>query len=244
MQNGQILVLGVILADKPNHIAHIVETFSQSTDWSVQQKWHSIGTTTPAIGSHLHSSSTLREQKFHILNRILLGEDVDQYDFVFVCDDDILLPYGFVDNYLRIAVARGYSLSQPARSHESYIDHKFVSQLLGIESRQTMFVEIGPLFCLHRSAYTFLLPFDERAPMGWGLDFYWPRQLANADLTMGIIDHCAIDHSLRKPVSFYDYDSTDSQMKSFFDSVDHIDYLDAFTASQTYPEPPHQEACS
>ena len=83
-------------------------------------------------------------------------------------DDDILIPDDFVDRYLEIVANRGFALSQPARTHTSYIDHYFVAQLIGLESRQTNFVEIGPLFVVHCSAYSFILPFDERPPMGWG----------------------------------------------------------------------------
>ncbi|WP_233130360.1 hypothetical protein, partial [Synechococcus sp. 1G10] len=111
------------------------------------------------------------------MNQLLANVDLADYEYVVVIDDDVNLCDYFLDRFLEIVSMRQYSLSQPARTHSSYIDHFFVSQVHGIESRHTNFVEIGPLFCAHSSCFEVLFPLDEEAPMGWGLDFVWPRLL-------------------------------------------------------------------
>jgi len=235
MNNPKVLVIGVIISDMPNYADRIIRAFSQAAQWSVQQKWHVIGENLPELHHHLHSQSVQREDKCILLNKIIEQICLDDYEFVFVSDDDILVPDDFVDRYLAIAQHRGYAISQPARTHDSYIDHYFIAQLKGVESRLTQFVEIGPVVCIHKSAFATILPFDTRAPMGWGLDFHWPCLLAAEGLTMGVIDECPVEHSLRKPVSTYNHGTTEQRMKEFLDSVDHLDYLNAFTALQTYP---------
>ena len=234
MSAKKVLVTGVALSDKANHAVAIMDELSRSLNWQMDQKWHVIGENTLPRKQHVISSSQNKEEKFRIINKILERVDIRAYEYVLVFDDDIELPPRFMDRYLHIVEKRGYALSQPARTHASYIDHYFVAQLLGIESRQTRFVEIGPVTCIHNSAYHLLLPFDLRAPMGWGLDFYWPTILTKHNLKMGIVDQTPIEHSLRKPVSLYNYGETDARMRCFLEEVPHINNQTAFTAVEIY----------
>jgi len=237
MANKKVLVTGVALSDKPNHAVSIMDGLASSQNWELDQKWHVIGENVLPRREYVASSSMEKEEKYKILNRIISEVDLPSYEYLFVFDDDIEIPPHFVDLYLQIVEKRGYSLSQPARTHASYIDHYFVAQLLGIESRQTRFVEIGPVTCIHNSAYPLLLPFDLRAPMGWGLDFHWPTILSNQNLKMGIIDQVPIEHSLRKPVTYYNYEDTESRMQKFLDQVPHISHQDAFSAIEIHSMP-------
>jgi hypothetical protein len=234
MSDKKVLTIGVALSDKPNHAVSIMDELASSREWQLDQKWHIIGKNTLPRMDHVVSHSLDKEEKFKILNRLIKEVTLASYEYLFVFDDDIQIPPNFIDQYLQIVEKRGYALSQPARTHASYIDHYFVSQLLGIESRQTNFVEIGPVTCIHNSAYHLLLPFDLRAPMGWGLDFHWPTILCQHNLKMGIIDQIPIEHSLRKPVTYYNYQDTESGMQSFLEQVPHINHHEAFTAIETY----------
>jgi len=234
MANKKVLVTGVALSDKPNNAVSIMDELASSQDWQVCQRWHVIGNNPLLKMTHVASQSSHNEEKYQILNRILSEADLSAYEYLFVFDDDVEIPPSFVDQYLQVVDKRRYVLSQPARTHASFIDHYFVSQLFGIESRQTRFVEIGPVTCIHNSAYHLLLPFDLRAPMGWGLDFHWPTILSNNNLKMGIIDQIPIEHSLRKPVAYYNYQETESRMQCFLKQVSHISHQDAFTAIETY----------
>jgi hypothetical protein len=173
--------------------------------------------------------------KTKIINQMLSNLSLDDYEYVVVVDDDIGLPVGFVDRYLQIVARRGYALSQPARTHNSYIDHYFVAQLKGVESRQTNFVEIGPMVAIHRSAFPVILPFDEQSPMGWGLDFVWPVILARHGLTMGIVDAHPIEHSLRKPVTYYSHSEANASMQAFFARHEHLRYEESFRILRSFP---------
>ncbi len=53
---------------------------------------------------------------------------------------------------------------------------------------------------------------------------------------MGIIDSVPIEHSLRKPVSYYDYSDTSLRMKSFFDTRPHLTYDQSFRIYESFLE--------
>jgi hypothetical protein len=89
--------------------------------------------------------------------------------------------------------------------------------------RQTRFVEIGPVFSVHRSAYAHVFPFDLTSPMGWGYENVWSWRLEAAGLRMGIVDAVPLDHSMRKPVANYSWDEADRQRTLLLESVPHRD---------------------
>jgi hypothetical protein len=169
------------------------------------------------------------------MNRLLAQHSLADYSHVMVVDDDITLPSGFVDGYMKIAERRGYALSQPARDHRSYTDHYFVNQLLGVESRETTYVEIGPLFVVSSSAYAVLLPFEDESPMGWGYDFVWPVRMQAHALKLGIVDACPVSHDLRKPVENYSHEAATQSMKAYLDMRPHLTPATAFRVVQSYP---------
>lgn len=225
-----VLCLGVYLSDKAHYAAEITDNFLSATDWNVDCRWALLGEAPPPTS--LAACTVIRQrqrmEKSMVINQLLKTVDIDDYEYVIVTDDDIGMPDSFLDRFLSVVERRSFSLSQPARTHTSFIDHYFVAQLMGIESRCTNFVEIGPLFCAHRSSFHVLFPLDEHAPMGWGLDFVWPVRMEQAQLTMGIVDSTPIEHALRKPVSYYNYSETDARMKAYFDSRPHLSYEQSF----------------
>jgi hypothetical protein len=172
--------------------------------------------------------------KFLLLNQLLAETDIDRYEFIVVCDDDIVLPSGFIDRYLELVTRYEFGLAQPARTHESFIDHPFVEQLDGLAARWTRFVEIGPLFSVHRRAVALLLPFDESSPMGWGYDFFWPSLIADAGLKMGIVDATPVAHSFRKPVSYYEHGTSSRDMERFLRQRSHLSPDEAFFIVESY----------
>jgi glycosyltransferase involved in cell wall biosynthesis len=242
----RVLVLGVYLPGTANHAAEISSELLGSRHWEVDLQWASVGTAAPevpldpALNDLTQLKSAERVPKFELLNRLIAPVDLESYRYLIVVDDDIELPDGFVDRYLAIQEARNFTLAQPARTHDSYTDHQFVNQLMGVESRRTRFVEIGPVFSLRRDGFEILLPFDEEAPMGWGLDFVWPVILEQQDRRLGIIDAMPVRHALRKPVSTYNYAKTESTMRSFLATRPHLTLAEACIASQSYPfaDPP------
>jgi len=172
--------------------------------------------------------------KFLLLNRLLKTVNLYDFEYIIISDDDIVLPPGFLDSYLAQVSHYNFAIAQPARTHDSFIDHPFVEQLDGIDARWTRFVEIGPLFSLHRSVLEYVLPFDEASPMGWGNDFVWPVLAGKHGLKMGIVDIVPVAHSLRKPVTYYDHASAAKTMNDYLARRPHLSKKDAFFILESY----------
>jgi hypothetical protein len=231
----RVLVVGIVLAEADNLAASIAENFATSRDWIVEQQWVAIGEPPDSLhGLPLIETNVVREPKFLILNRILAKNSLQEYDYVIVADDDVDLPPLFLDRYLELVELHDFALAQPARSHDSYIDHPFVERLDGIVARQTLFVEIGPLFSIRADALPFLLPFDPTSPMGWGYDLVWPLTMSSAKLKMGIVDAVPVRHKLRRPVSYYDRPGASQQMKSYLAGRPHLNIDEAFFIVESF----------
>lgn len=237
VKNNRVLVVGVYVPAIPHNAIPISAELLGSQRWEVDLRWATVGD--GPVPDELRAITVLqmseRISKFSLLNRLLAGIDLDRYAMLVVVDDDIDLPAGFLDRFLTHQMAYDLTLAQPARTHDSYIDHYFVAQLLGVAARRTRFVEIGPLFCLRHDGFPLLLPFDEAAPMGWGLDFVWPVQLEARGCRLGIIDATPVRHAMRKPVANYDYQQTNEGMLRFLAQSAHLPHALAFRALETYP---------
>jgi hypothetical protein len=229
-------VVGVCLTDHPNTAVQIAEEFDRSASCEVHQRWVGMGRARPTGAIEKVTAGRFESlvPKFAVLNRQLLEASIDAYDFMIVCDDDIILPPGFLDAYLALVQKHDLALCQPARSHNSFIDHPFVEQLDGIDARWTRFVEIGPLVSIRRDAAAHLLPFDESSPMGWGYDLAWPCVVESLHLRMGIVDAVPVSHALRKPVQHYRRHDVDRQMRAYLDGRPHLSSDEAFFIIESY----------
>lgn len=232
----RVLVAGVYLSDKKNLARHISRTLAGSKDWAVEQRWISLGEHQPHPDMAPYTARVVDKlsPKFFLLNQLLKQIDLHDFEYLIVSDDDIQLPDGFLDRYLALVSRHDLALAQPARTHDSYIDHQFVEQLDGIDARRTRFVEIGPLFSLHRKAYDHFLPFDEASPMGWGNDFVWPVLAEKHNLKMGIVDAVPVGHNLRKPVAYYNYGTSADAMRNYLATRPHLSRKDAFFILESY----------
>lgn len=232
----RILIVGVYLASKENLASQITQELSNSSNWSAEQRWVSLGKDGPAQNLVPFTAKAIHQPspKFSLLNEVLHKVDLTSYEYLIVSDDDIQLPSGFLDRYLALVSQHKFALAQPARTHDSYIDHRFVEQLDGIDARWTRFVEIGPLFSLHRCAFDLFLPFDEASPMGWGNDFVWPIVAEKNHLRMGIVDAVPVAHKLRKPVAYYDYEASRNAMVKYLAERAHLTKKDAFFIRESY----------
>jgi hypothetical protein len=232
----RVLVAGVYLSDKKNLAPHITRTLADSSNWAVEQRWISLGQGPPGADMASYTAQVISKPspKFFLLNQLIKQVDLRDFEYVIVSDDDIQLPHDFLDRYLELVSRHDLALAQPARTHDSYIDHRFVEQLDGIDARRTRFVEIGPLFSLHRKAYDYFLPFDEDSPMGWGNDFVWPVLAETHNLKMGIVDAVPVAHNLRKPVAYYSYGTSADAMKNFLATRPHLSREDAFFILESY----------
>lgn len=232
----RVLVAGIYLADKENLALHITRELEDSSKWKVEQRWVSLGKAQPDPDLAPFTARVSHEPspKFLLLNQLMKTVDLYDFEYVIVSDDDIFLPVGFVDSYLALVSRHNFAVAQPARTHDSYIDHRFVEQLDGINARWTRFVEIGPLFSLHRSAFEYFLPFDETSPMGWGNDFVWPILAERFNLKMGIIDAVPVTHNIRKPVAYYDHGTSGKAMRDYLANRPHLSKEDAFYIREAY----------
>jgi glycosyltransferase involved in cell wall biosynthesis len=227
---GSALVVGVYVADKPTYAEDIVRVVAGTRRHRVTQRWAALGGQPPTnfLADHTSHVALDRRPKFEILNELIGAVDLDAHDYLVVVDDDLALPLGFIDHLLGWQGQLGYALAQPARTSNSFIDHRIVEQQHGSLARRTRFVEIGPVVSIHRSAYHLLLPFDLTSPMGWGYENIWTHRIELAGLTMGIIDAVPVDHSLRPPLANYSWDAADAARTEILARNDHVSLDNCF----------------
>jgi hypothetical protein len=234
----RLLALGVYLSDREHLAEGISAELGRSRRWEVEQRWIALGAgaVPEALAGVTVEHVAEPTPKFALINRLLRTADLGGVEHLIVADDDITLPPGFLDRYIELVERHGFALAQPARTHDSYVDHGFVERLDGLDARRTRYVETGPLFSIQRAAFPMLLPFDETPPMGWGLDFTWPVTLERAGLRLGVVDATPVSHSLRKPAAYYDHQTSLEGMAAYLSSREHLGRAEAFTIVEPYAE--------
>ena len=231
---AEVLIAGIYLADQPNNSRELIKEFKLSTCHNVVQRWGAIAAD-PSINTDLPFTTLISAEKIPktaLINR-LIGDAVE-FEWLILCDDDIEVEPGFLDRFLNLSEKYNFSISQPARTLDSFIDHPIVQVLPGITARQTRFVEIGPLVCMHRDAITHLLPFKETDGMGWGLDMVWPVIAERQRLRMGIVDATPIAHRMRPPAGGYNRDGAVAEMTWTLANREHLAPEDAFTVLEVF----------
>jgi len=231
-----VLAIGIYLANQENTVEHIIEQMNRSKRYHVVQKWIALRGDPPSENIKAVTFMKIDKAlpKFQLLNKILSGEELDKYSYIVISDDDITLPNNFLDGFLFLQEKYNFALAQPARTHNSYIDHPFVEQFDGLKARRTRFVEIGPVFSIRKDVFPLLLPFDENSSMGWGYDFVWPCLVEDGELRMGIIDAMPVEHSIRKPMQNYNYEDVNKIMKDYLSKTRHLDKNEAFRILESY----------
>ena len=225
----RVLVLGIYLCGQPNHAADEIATLRASTRCVLDQRWVALGgPPAPDLADVTVASVLERTPKFAILNRLLGAIKLASYDYVVSMDDDILLPHGFLDTFIGLQQKLGFVLAQPARTSDSYLDHPIVEQQRGVLARQTQFVEIGPVFSMHRSVFDLLLPFDLTSSMGWGYENVWAHLVHERGLKMGIIDAVPVCHGLRKSVANYSWHQADAERTAYWARHPHLPLDECF----------------
>ena len=232
----RILVLGVLLSNKENSAHEVISELNRKTHHKVTQHWIALGDKPSSVITERFITFRILEKipKFELLNRLIKNINLNDFDVVMVFDDDIILPKNFLDRFLEVQYFCDFSLCQPSRNHNSWIDHPMVEQVKGSLARQTRFVEIGPVFSIRSDAFKLLLPFSEASPMGWGLDFVWPLLIEKNNKKMGIVDAVPIDHSLRKPVQHYDWRSVEDQQEKYLKHTPHLKPESAFQVTKIF----------
>jgi GT2 family glycosyltransferase len=177
----------------------------------------------------LHRSPPGDAGKFENLNRMLAEEQVQDFDWLFVLDDDIGLPHGFMDRFLFLAERFSLDLAQPAHRAASHAAWRVTRRRHGALVRETRFVEIGPVTAFARGTYAQLLPFPALR-MGWGLDLHWGALAAQHGWRCGVIDAVAIAHRSAPAASAYSREQALGEARAF---LRERPYLRAAEAQQT-----------
>jgi hypothetical protein len=232
----RILVLGIYLADREHCTKHLMERYGESQLLQVTQRWVALNGI--ANDSDIREKTLLHPDqlipKFVLLNQLMQGVNLQDYDFVLISDDDIAAPKGFLDAYIANQIKYDFSLAQPARTLHSYFDHRFCLHRPWLRARETRFVEIGPVFSLSRNLFSQLLPFDESSPMGWGYDRVWPVIINNNKLKMGIIDCVRVDHSYRPQGVSYSKAENKIAMNNYLAQHAHLHWREARKTIHSY----------
>ena len=231
----RVLILGVFLADRMHTVDHILDRTASEPGLQVVHRWTSLkGVAEDApLKEVTVSQDAAPSPKFALVDRMLRSGDLEAFDFIIVCDDDIYLPHGFLPAFLGWQQALDFSIAQPARTLWSHFDLAFALQRPWLNARETRFVESGPMVSFRADAARLLMPFGQDTPL-WGLDFVWPEVLARHGLKMGIVDRVAVDHSLRPQAASYSKVEQDLAKDRYLATVPHLSMDQAFVVRRRY----------
>jgi GT2 family glycosyltransferase len=167
--------------------------------------------------------------KFENLNQLLDSHSADACDWLFVLDDDIVLPHGFLNRFLLLAERFELDLAQPAHRRASHAAWQVTRRRRHSLARETRFVEIGPVTAFARSTFSTLLPFPDLR-MGWGLDMHWAALAHEHGWRCGVLDAVPIRHRAAPAASAYSRDQALQEARAFLADRP---YLSASEAQQT-----------
>jgi hypothetical protein len=231
---SNVLVIGAYYSDKPNTMIHVVEELKKSKNWNIKQKWLAMGSGN--VSEEVSALTVIREKKQEgksiNLNRLLKEEDLDNYDFVIICDDDLTMPEDFLDRYLDVVIRYDFALAQPSRIGTTSFD--ITKKVDGLVARRTRIVEGGPFVSMRRDAALLLLPLNETSRNGWGEHLIWPYRIEKAGLRIGIVDIVGVEHKTRKVCKYYDYNIDRAQMKELLSKCPHLSNEEAHTVLEEY----------
>jgi hypothetical protein len=209
----RVLVLGVERDDEPNLLGRGRDELLRSH--------HQV---------HFDSLCAGGRGKFENLNLLLARNPPDAHDWLLLIDDDVLLPRGFLDEFLFLAERFGLQLAQPAHRAHSHAAWPLTRRRPGVIVRETGYVEIGPVVALHAVTFPKLLPFP-KLRAGWGLDAHWAGVAKAQGWRLGIVDATPVRHQFRRIASFYSREEAVSEGQRF---LAHRPYLPAAESQRTF----------
>ena len=122
-----------------------------------------------------------------------LGDELLQYDYVWLPDDDLASVPENVERMFSLCLAHRFELAQPALSLDSYVGHLITLANRNFVFRYTTFVEImAPCFSapfLRRCRPTFGANIS-----GWGLDLLWSSWVSHWS-RIAILDVATVRHT-------------------------------------------------
>ncbi|AHI25273.1 hypothetical protein [Komagataeibacter swingsii] len=131
--------------------------------------------------------------KFGNINTALSRVNLSDYDWVVITDDDVNLPYRFLDKFIPLCEIMDLKISQPAHRYHSHASFTFNYRKWNSIARVTRYVEDGPVTAFHRDAMAYLFPFPELR-WAWATDIAFCDEAHRNNHNVGIVDYTAIEH--------------------------------------------------
>lgn len=125
------------------------------------------------------------------------SEIVERYDLFWLVDDDIETSPEQLDLLLAYVRAHQFELAQPALTLDSYYSHRLTLVCPGFAHRHTNLVEImAPI--LSKRLLQRVLPVFAFTRSGYGIDWYWQKEVENPQKGIAIVDAYPVSH--RRPL--------------------------------------------
>jgi glycosyltransferase involved in cell wall biosynthesis len=185
---SRVLLLSVYRGDNAAHVGVLVNE-ARARGWDIRL-W-ALDHRTPPLASH--TVGTGSGAKFPLLNRLVAGQDLEQWDWIVVADDDFVLTGGSIAELLAVAAAADLDLVQAAHTELSHRDNEITVRRPLVVARRTSYVENGPIFAVRQPWAGRVLPFGDEHLMGWGIELDWVDLMAEGAV-LGIIDGIALRH--------------------------------------------------
>jgi hypothetical protein len=184
-----------------------------------------MGEPPPALAGRTVAAG-LRGGKFENLNVLLAAAQPADFDWLLVVDDDVVLPERFVDRLLGLCERLGLELAQPAQTLASHSAWPVTRQRPDALARETVFVEIGPVTALSKTAAAALTPFPELR-YGWGLDLHWAAVARERGWRLGVLDALPVRHEEAGVAAAYPYREAVDEARQFLASRPFVDRAEA-----------------
>lgn len=145
---------------------------------------------------------------------VLIGRHrMEDYDWIWMVDDDVELPAGFTDTFVALAHYAELKICCPAHRSFSYWSHPVTHRQRDTLVRETNFVEVGPITAFHRDTFSTIFPLPSLR-FGWGLDLVWPVIANRNGWKVGVVDGAALRHT--SPIAAtYDFESATAEAEAF-----------------------------
>jgi hypothetical protein len=141
---------------------------------------------------------------------------ISQYRCVWFPDDDILTDVQTLNAFFEYVERENFALAQPSLDERSYFCHAATLQNKAFEFRETNFVEVM-VPCFSASALAAIKDSFAGTKSGWGLDFFWPTQVASLG-KVGIVDRFSVFHT--RPVGSAGHGMGDGANASPYSELD------------------------
>jgi hypothetical protein len=139
--------------------------------------------------------------RFAHFNNLYRNESVEDDAWVVLADDDALFVKGSLVETIDLMKRSQFSLAQPSHSVIGWWTSMFnVARPFSL-TRETNYVEQGPVVIMESSFAREVLPLPEDNDMGWGIEAEWYR-LKEGRRRIGVVDSCRIAHWGRNATSY------------------------------------------